>query len=186
MEEPVFDALLPVKPQLCSAMTMTAKVKNEGFFKRFMTWMGECPNYKNEIGMKKIIILCIICFVAFSGFKSAGQASDSTVYNPDTLVGIASFYSTNLDSTLTATGEYYTHGKLTAASNHYKLNTWVRVTNLRNGRSVVVRINDRMHKRMEAKGRVIDLSRSAAKILGFMKGGLTKVQLVKVPKGTRK
>lgn len=148
--------------------------------------MGECSNYKNEICMKKIIILCSICFVAFTGFKTNGQSKDSSVYNPDTLVGIASFYSTSLDSTLTATGEYYTHAKLTAASNHYKLNTWVRVTNLRNGRSVVVRINDRMHKRMQAKGRVIDLSRSAAKVLGFMKGGLTKVQLIRVPKGTRK
>jgi rare lipoprotein A len=151
--------------------------------------MGECPNYKNEICMKKIIILSIGCFVVLTSFVTKAQSKDSSVYNAynrDTLVGIASFYSTNLDSTLTATGEFYTHGKLTAASNHYKLNTWVRVTNLRNGRSVVVRINDRMHKRMQAKGRVIDLSRSAAKILGFMKGGLTRVQLVKVPKGTKK
>jgi rare lipoprotein A len=151
-----------------------------------MTRMGEYPSYKNEICMKKIIILFIGCFVVLTGFVTTAQPRDSSVYNPDTLVGIASFYSTNLDSTLTATGEYYTHGKLTAASNQYKLNTWVRVTNLRNGRSVVVRINDRMHKRMQAKGRVIDLSRSAAKILGFMKGGLTRVQLVKVPRGTKK
>jgi rare lipoprotein A len=128
--------------------------------------------------MKKIIIICVLFFIAFSGYSRR----DST----DTIYGIASFYSQNLDSTLTATGEIYTHGKLTAASNHFKLNTWVRVTNLRNGRSVIVRINDRMHSRMADKGRVIDLSRSAAKLLGFMRGGLTRVQLIKVPKGTKK
>jgi len=135
--------------------------------------------------MKKIILLCVASFSLFS-LKALSQPKDTLGFDLDTLYGIASYYSMNLDSTLTSTGEYYTHGKLTAASNFYKLNTWVRVTNLRNGRSVVVRINDRMHKRMAAKGRVVDLSRSAAKILGFMKGGLTKVQVVKVPKGTKK
>ncbi len=127
--------------------------------------------------MKKIIILLTFFLVAFTGFSRKDGA--------DTVYGIASFYSANLDSTLTATGEYYTHGKLTAASNHFKLGTWVRVTNLKNGRSVIVRINDRMHTRMAKKGRVVDLSRSAAKLLGFMKGGLTRVQVVKVPKGTK-
>lgn len=167
-------------------MTKTVTVKQKRFFDRFMTRMGEGPNYKNEICMKKIIILCSVSLVFMVPFRSDGQPRDTLGFNMDTLYGIASFYSLNLDSTLTSTGEYYTHGKLTAASNFYKMNTWVRVTNLRNGRSVVVRINDRMHPRMAAKGRVIDLSRSAAKILGFMKGGLTKVRLVKVPKGTKK
>lgn len=127
--------------------------------------------------MKKIVILVSFFLFAATGFSR----KDST----DTVYGIASFYSQNLDSTLTATGEIYTHSKLTAASNNFKLNTWVRVTNLKNGRSVVVRINDRMHTRMAKKGRVIDLSRSAARLLGFMGGGLTRVQIVKVPKGTR-
>jgi rare lipoprotein A len=127
--------------------------------------------------MKKIIILFVLLTIVFTGFSR----KDST----DTLYGIASFYSLSLDSTITATGEIYTHTKLTGASNHLKLNTWVKVTNLKNGRSVIVRINDRMHPRMAEKGRVIDLSRSAAKILGFMRGGLTRVQLIKVPKGTK-
>jgi rare lipoprotein A len=139
--------------------------------------MGWYSNYKNEICMKKIIILFILFFIAFAGFSR----KDST----DTLYGIASFYSFNLDSTITATGEIYSHSKLTGASNNFKLNTWVKVTNLKNGRSVIVRINDRMHPRMAEKGRVIDLSRSAAKILGFMNGGLTRVQLIRVPKGTK-
>jgi rare lipoprotein A len=131
--------------------------------------------------MKKIIVLFILC----SAFLTASAKKDSLTYNADTLYGIASFYSPGFDSCLTATGEMYCHTKLTGASNNFSLNTWVRVTNLRNGRSVVVKINDRMHKRMAAKGRVIDLSRSAAKKLGFMNGGLTKVRLEKVTKGTK-
>lgn len=97
--------------------------------------------------------------------------------NAKVKIGIASFYSKNLDGTKTATGEYYRNAKLTAASNNYKLNTWVKVTNLRNDKFVIVRINDRMHPRMAKKGRVVDLSRAAAKELDFMKKGLTRVRV---------
>jgi flagellar biosynthetic protein FliO len=97
--------------------------------------------------------------------------------SPNQINGIASFYSKSLDGTKTATGEIYRNSKMTGASNNLKLNTWVRVTNLSNGNTVIVRINDRMHPRMAKKGRVIDLSRAAAAELDFMKKGLTKVQL---------
>jgi rare lipoprotein A (peptidoglycan hydrolase) len=102
----------------------------------------------------------------------------------ESLTGIASFYSANLDGTKTATGEIFRNSKFTAASNHFKLNTWVRVTNLKNQRSVIVRINDRMHPKMKKKGRVVDLSRIAARQLNFIKSGLTKVMVEVVPKGT--
>jgi rare lipoprotein A (peptidoglycan hydrolase) len=91
--------------------------------------------------------------------------------------GVASFYSANLDGTKTATGEIFRNSKYTAASNNLKLNTLVLVTNLKNKKSVVVRINDRMHPRMAKKGRVVDLSRIAAKALDFMENGLTKVSV---------
>ncbi len=97
--------------------------------------------------------------------------------NAKIITGIASFYSKNLDGTKTATGEYYRNSKLTAASNNYKLNTWVKVTNISNDKFVIVRINDRMHPRMAKRGRVVDLSRAAAKELDFMKKGLTKVRV---------
>jgi rare lipoprotein A (peptidoglycan hydrolase) len=89
--------------------------------------------------------------------------------------GYASFYSTNLDSTLTATGEIFLNRKFTAASNIYKLNSIVRVTNLRNGRSVLVRINDRMHSNMLKKGRVIDLSQAASKRIRIRSIGVERV-----------
>ncbi len=91
--------------------------------------------------------------------------------------GIASFYSRNLDGTLTATGEIYRNKKLTAASNNFKLNTWVLVTNLSNNKTVVVRINDRMHPRMKKKGRVVDMSGEAASILDYKIAGLTRVKV---------
>lgn len=91
------------------------------------------------------------------------------------LRGIASFYSLNLDGTKTATGEKFRNEKLTAASNNLPLNTWVKVTNQRNSNTVIIRINDRMHPRMAKKGRVVDLSYRAARILDFVENGLTKV-----------
>jgi len=92
------------------------------------------------------------------------------------LIGIASFYSKNLDGSKTATGEIYRNSKLTGASNHVKMHSWVRVTNLKNHRSVIIRINDRMHPRMARKGRVVDLSRAAAIKLDFLKSGLARVK----------
>ena len=87
------------------------------------------------------------------------------------------FYSTNLNGTETSTGERFYNSKYTAACNLFKLNTIVRVTNLRNGKTVLVRINDHMHPNMLSKGRVIDLSQSAAKQLVFKSKGLVKVMV---------
>lgn len=100
------------------------------------------------------------------------------------ITGKASFYSKSLDGTKTATGEIFRNKNFTAASNHFKLNTWVRVTNLSNGKSVVVRINDRMHRKMAKKGRIVDLSRAAAAKLGFISKGITRVKAEVVPKDT--
>lgn len=100
--------------------------------------------------------------------------------------GIASFYSANLEGTETSTQERFTHKKLTCASNRFKLHTWLRVTNLSNGKSIIVRVNDRMHPRMDAKGRIVDLSLIGAKTLDFVAKGLTKVKVEVVAKGTKK
>lgn len=119
-----------------------------------------------------------------SNWSDTINIPSKSVESSKKIKGIASFYSKNLDGTKTATGEVFKNSKFTGASNHVKLNTWVRVTNLSNGNTVIVRINDRMHPRMAKKGRVIDLSRAAAAELDFMKNGLTKVQLEIVPAKT--
>ncbi len=100
------------------------------------------------------------------------------------LYGIASFYSKNLEGSKTSTGEKFHHKLMTAASNNYPLNTWVRVTNLRNNKSVIVRINDHMAVRMYEKGRVVDLSHAAASQLDFILLGIIKVKVEQVPEGT--
>ena len=64
--------------------------------------------------------------------------------------------------------------KMTAACNQLPLGTWIRVTNLNNNRSVIVKTNDRLHIRMK---RVVDLSRAAAEKLGYIGRGLTKVKV---------
>ncbi len=76
------------------------------------------------------------------------------------------------------------NSQFTGASNVFKLNTWVRVTNLKNLKSVIVRVNDRMHPRMSSKGRVIDLSQSAAREIAMIGQGIVKVKIQIVPSGT--
>lgn len=88
--------------------------------------------------------------------------------------GGASYYANRFAGRRTASGERYRPGALTAAHRTLRFGTRVRVTNLRNGRSVVVRINDRgpFHRR-----RVIDLSRAAAQRIGMIRSGTARVRL---------
>jgi rare lipoprotein A len=85
-----------------------------------------------------------------------------------TETGIASVYSEEK----TANGEYAHASALTAAHKTLPFGTWVRVTNLHNGRSVIVRINDRGPY---IRGRIIDLTPAGARAIGS--GGLARVQL---------
>jgi rare lipoprotein A len=88
--------------------------------------------------------------------------------------GVASFYSNKFEGRKTYTDEIFMQEKLTGASNTLPMHTWVRVTNLRNHRTVIVRINDKMHPKNK---RLIDLSHAAAKKLGYTGRGLTKVRI---------
>ena len=88
--------------------------------------------------------------------------------------GTASFYSDDFHGRKTANGETFNMDKLTAAHPSLPFGTWVKVTNLRNGKDVVVRINDRGPF---TKGRIIDLSISAAKELGIIQSGTVQVKL---------
>lgn len=144
---------------------------------------------KIPIQMKKYTTFLLLLFLSgqlWAQSADADKENDEEGKKEEKVAyGIASFYSKNLDSTKTATGEIFLNKNFTAASNHFKLNTWVRVTNLRNGKTVIVRINDRMHKKMALRGRVVDLSRAAAEKLSFIKSGLVRVKVVAVPAGTK-
>jgi peptidoglycan lytic transglycosylase len=97
-----------------------------------------------------------------------------TKFSSKVLYGTASYYANSFVGKQTSNGEIFSQKKLTGASNFIPLDTWVKVTNLRNGKSVVVKITDRMHKRMK---RVIDLTRTAAGQLSYINDGLTKVKV---------
>ena len=88
--------------------------------------------------------------------------------------GIAKFYSDKLQGKKLASGDVYDKSKLTASHKTLAFGTKVKVTNLDNGKSVVVTINDRMKKSNSA---VIDVTRTAAEELGFVKAGKAKVKL---------
>lgn len=117
--------------------------------------------------------------------KAQASVKEATATHGKVAYGVASFYSRNLQGSETSTGEHLDQNKMTAASNFFKLNSWVRVTNLSNNKSVVVRINDRMHQRMADRGRVIDLTRGGAAALNFISRGLARVMLEEVPAGTK-
>jgi rare lipoprotein A len=88
--------------------------------------------------------------------------------------GVASFYSNKFEGRKTYTDEIFSQKKLSAASNTLPMHTWVRITNVRNNRTVVLRINDKMHPKNK---RLIDLSRAAARRLGYTSRGLTRVRI---------
>lgn len=88
--------------------------------------------------------------------------------------GIASWYGPDFHGHRTANGERYDQNELTAAHRTLQMPSLVRVTNLENGRSVVVRINDRGPFK---HGRVIDVSKRAAELLGFIGKGTARVRL---------
>ena len=95
------------------------------------------------------------------------------------LSGIASFYGPDFHGKLTANGEVYDMYGTTAAHKTLPFNTIVRVTNIANGKRLIVRINDRGPY---VKGRMLDLSYGAALKLGFVGDGTTrvKVQIIEV------
>ena len=104
------------------------------------------------------------------------------VKSPQTEIGIASYYSRRYHGKRTASGEIFNMYQMTAAHRHLPFGSTVRVTNLRNNRSVIVRINDRGPY---IRGRIIDLSLAAARQLDMVKAGIVRVQVDTAPKPER-
>ncbi len=95
--------------------------------------------------------------------------------------GLASYYGNKFNGRKTASGEIFDQKKMTAACNKLPLGTTIRVTNPKNGKSVVVKINDRLHRKMK---RLVDLTTAAAKKLDYIDVGVTEVtvEVIKKPK----
>lgn len=96
------------------------------------------------------------------------------IFGQDTLYGKASFYADKFNGRLTANGEIFDNKKISAAHKTLPFNTYVKVTNLSNDKSIVVRINDRGPF---VEDRIIDLSKAAANSLDFVNDGVTDVRV---------
>jgi rare lipoprotein A len=126
-----------------------------------------------HIRMKQYFIVKSLLALVFTIFWTSGFAQIGK-----TETGIASFYHDKFVGRKTANGEIYSQDKLTAAHKNLPLGTWVRVTNLNNDSTVIVRINDRMP---QWNKRAIDLTEKAAGQLNFISSGLTKVKVEVIP-----
>lgn len=141
---------------------------------------------------QNIIILVVICFsiwflIACSSIKkssgsnsidySDSQSESQQEYPFET--GIASYYSSVFEGRATASGEIYSGEELTAAHRTLPFGTIVRVRNLKNNKSVIVKINDRGPSKSD---RVIDLSYRAAFLLDMIRDGIVKVEITVIKK----
>ena len=111
-----------------------------------------------------IILTAIFALISFNGMSQ-------------TETGTASFYHNKFDGRRTSSGEVFRQSLYTCAHKTYPFGTMLKVTNLSNDSTVVVKVNDRLPMRSK---RCIDLSMVVAKQLNFVGKGLTKVRVEKV------
>ena len=103
--------------------------------------------------------------------------NQSAVTSPPDAIGVCSYYARMHNGHITAGGEKFDSEALTAAHRTFPMGTKLKVTNLANEKSVVVRVNDRGPF---VKGRTLSVTRRAARELGFVKEGTTKVRIEEV------
>ncbi len=121
--------------------------------------------------MRTYIYFFLVFAIAAIPAQADGLSNDKSNFAQ---VGRATYSHKSLHGFRTANGERFDTQAMTAAHRNLKFNTYVRVTNLRNQRSVIVRINDRLPPRSRA---IIDLTHKAARQLGMFYRGFTKVKL---------
>ncbi|MBC8226317.1 MAG: septal ring lytic transglycosylase RlpA family protein [Gammaproteobacteria bacterium] len=140
------------------------------------------------------IFLIIMCFfvscgpsIAYGDYVNSNGMSRKQIEaiknHPRVQVGIASYYGSKFHKKRTANGEIFNMYKVSAAHKTYPLGTKVKVTNLENGKSIKLIINDRGPF---AKSRILDLSYKAARKLDFVNQGTTKVRIDVIRLGDNK
>jgi rare lipoprotein A len=127
--------------------------------------------FKNTFWLRNFLVLALIVPVLGVFAQKKNYRKVPVV---DTAVGHASFYADKFIGKKTASGEIFSQDKLTCAHNTYPFGSKVRVTNLKNGKTVILKVNDRLHHR---NPRLVDLTRAAASKLDFRKSGIIKVKI---------
>ena len=122
--------------------------------------------------MRRPLSLVWMLALVSAGCASLGASPAGLPRGSET--GIASYYASAYHGHRTASGETYDERTLTAAHRTLPFGTRLKVTNLRNGRSVVVRVVDRGPF---VRGRIVDVSKRAARELAFLGAGLTRVRI---------
>jgi rare lipoprotein A len=125
-----------------------------------------------ELEMKVFMMKKFGIVIVFLGLATVWNLGIATAQTAEE--GIANFYSDKFQGRKTASGAVYDKNKLTASHKTLAYGTKVRVTNIENGKSVVVTVNDWMKPGSPV---VIDVTRRAAQDLGFIKAGKAKVKL---------
>jgi peptidoglycan lytic transglycosylase len=141
--------------------------------------MGDKFMRKDAVYIFLIFILVFSVFPGFACAKKRPVTKPKVSKNGERIeYGKASWYGKKFHGRKTASGERYNMYQLTAAHKTLPFGTKVKVTNMDNGKSVVVRINDRGPF---VKGRIIDLSRAAAKKVDMINAGVAfvKVEIIK-------
>jgi rare lipoprotein A len=131
---------------------------------------------------RSTVVLSFLVAVGAAGVDVVASAEQSRRRGIDDWTrgprGFATYYAKMLDGYRTASGTTFDNDHMVAAHPTYPFGTLVRVTNLQNGRIVIVRVVDRGPARASrAKGNIIDLSRAAAQKLGFIEAGRARVRL---------
>ena len=111
---------------------------------------------------------------AYAQKHSTSKKKATKLSNKRVIYGLASFYGNKFNGRRTASGEIFSQRKLTCACNMLPFGTMIKVTNVHNGKSVVVKVNDRLHTRMR---RLADLSGAAAKKIGSTDSGLVRIKV---------
>jgi rare lipoprotein A len=120
---------------------------------------------------KQCWFICALLIIGLAASCSKPPLRHQPVYDQQ---GYASYYGGKFHGRKTASGERFDQNALTAAHRSLAFGTWVEVSNLVNGRSVRVRINDRGPF---VRGRIIDVSYAAARKLGMLRDGIVRVRV---------
>lgn len=131
--------------------------------------------FKNLFLKSLLLAFTVMCF-GLNGFsqKKTVQVKSKNYKTSRVFYGDASFYSGKFNGRRTASGEIYSQNKRTCACNVLPLGTWIKVTNVKNGKSVEVKINDRLHPKMR---RIVDLTKTDAIKLGYVHAGVGRVRV---------
>jgi rare lipoprotein A len=138
--------------------------------------------------MKRLIIGCaVVGLIALSPKSEAGLGTSLSpprlllTPNEEPEIGVASWYGQEFQGNTTASGEAFDLNGFTAAHQTLPFGTTIRVTNLENNKNIVLRVNDRGP---HMGRRLLDVSWAAAKRLGFLQSGLTRVRVEVVARPT--